>query len=350
MNVSPLKKAEIIKAIKYQNPSRVPLLIHYWRYGAKTPAFKAGLEEVLKEFPCDFAWKYPVMPGYEASTLEGNPGYRWLRTDKTYSENQALDSKIYMQEWDNLDEILKNFPDPNSPGVFRKEDIEAAKNRGDLYLVCHHPYFLYERLWTFRGVENTLTDFYLYPDEVKRILRALCDFYKVIIRRSKEELNADAYFITDDMGGQQSLMFPPKVFLEFLKPLYREVADECHKNGMHFWLHCDGNITEIFDDLIDVGVDVIHPIQKYAMDPEPISKKYSGKICFWAGIDMQDILKSGSMEDVRKETRNLVNYFDSPKGGLMLGAGNGITDDIPLDNIRAFLDEALNYGIKHRQK
>jgi hypothetical protein len=96
---------------------------------------------------------------------------------------------------------------------------------------------------------------------------------------------------------------------------------------MHFWLHACGDISLFLEDFIAMGLDVIHPIQKYAMDMEATARGFGGRIAFWAGMDVQQILPRGSAEDVRAETRCLIDAFDRPEGGCIITAGNGITDE-----------------------
>jgi uroporphyrinogen decarboxylase len=99
-----------------------------------------------------------------------------------------------------------------------------------------------------------------------------------------------------------------------------------------------------------MGLDVLHPVQKYAMDMAAVARRYAGKLSFWAGMDMQRILPFGTPEEVRREVRFLIDSFDHPAGGCMITSGNGITPDVPLDNLLAFYDESYEYGREHRRR
>jgi uroporphyrinogen-III decarboxylase len=118
---------------------------------------------------------------------------------------------------------------------------------------------------------------------------------------------------------------------------------------MHFWLHSCGNIESFIPDLIEIGLDVIHPIQKYTMDERNIASKFGKDICIWAGMDVQRTIPYGSPDDVRKELRFLYDTYYRKEGRLMLTAGNGMTADTPFDSLKALLDEALVYGKKKCQ-
>jgi uroporphyrinogen-III decarboxylase len=117
-----------------------------------------------------------------------------------------------------------------------------------------------------------------------------------------------------------------------------------HERGMHVLMHACGDIKAFLSRLIDLGVDVIHPIQKYAMDENEVADEFGGRITFWAGFDVQRIIPYGTPEEVRAEVRHLVDTYCRPDGGLLLTAGNGVTEDTPMDSLEALLDEAWEYG------
>ena len=121
------------------------------------------------------------------------------------------------------------------------------------------------------------------------------------------------------------------------------MIDRCHELGMHFWLHTCGNIEIFLDDFIEIGLDVIHPLQKYTMDEKEIVKKYGGRICFLVGFDVQRTIPYGSEEDVRAEARFLIDTFSRPDGRFMLTFGNGATPDWKMNCVEALYDEIENY-------
>jgi uroporphyrinogen-III decarboxylase len=152
-------------------------------------------------------------------------------------------------------------------------------------------------------------------------------------------------------------MMSPRLFREFLKPLFADIIRTAHAYGMHYWLHTCGNITEILEDFVEIGLDVIHPIQhsRYpggvsAMDSVETVRQFGGRITFWAGVDVQYLLPLGTPEEVRAGIRMLIDTFDGPDGGCMLAAGNAIMPETPLGNIEACLDEAYRYGEEKRRK
>jgi uroporphyrinogen-III decarboxylase len=113
---------------------------------------------------------------------------------------------------------------------------------------------------------------------------------------------------------------------------------------MHAWLHSCGNIEKLLPRFIEMGLDVIHPIQKYAMDETAVIHAYGGKIAFWAGFDVQRIIPYGTPDEVRREVRHLMDTYARPDGRFLLTAGNGITPDTPLESLCALFEESHAYG------
>lgn len=346
---SALPREEVIKAIERKRPVRVPMAIAQWWNPAD--AFGDRQDEILAiqaQYPQDtfftrvrrpIVFEDPDDPMYI-------PGYTWTHLPKpeTGEDSVGMDANVAISDWSMLDDILAQWPKP------RPELVERPiEDGGDRYRGIYWAYCLYERMWSMRGMENTLCDFYENPECVHRLLDAICDFHCEAIARGGKELNADAIWTTDDIGMQTGPMFSLQVFREFFKPRYAKMIKTAHDHGMHFWLHTCGNVEIFLDDFVEIGLDVIHPIQKYTMDETKIAAKYGGKLSFWSGMDVQQILPFGTPEDVRAEVRFMIDTYDRPDGGCLITAGNGITPDAPTENILAFYDETYNYGITHRQ-
>jgi uroporphyrinogen decarboxylase len=179
---------------------------------------------------------------------------------------------------------------------------------------------------------------------VHRLFRAVTDFYLVVMERAKTELGVDGVFTSDDLGTQTGPFFGPAIFKEFYRPYYKELIDKAHSLGLHFWLHTCGNIEKYMPEFINLGLDVIHPIQKYTMDEKRIARKYSKDICIWSGFDVQRTIPFGTAEDVRREVRFLMDTFQRPEGRMMFTAGNAVKGDCPIDSLAALFDEAFKYG------
>jgi uroporphyrinogen-III decarboxylase len=122
------------------------------------------------------------------------------------------------------------------------------------------------------------------------------------------------------------------------------LIDAAHERGMHFWLHTCGDVGLFMPKFIELGLDVIHPIQKFAMDAKRTAAEFGGQICFWAGFDVQQAIPFGTVEEVRAEVREMFDTYFRTDGRLMLTLGNGATPYTPIASLEALFDEAITYG------
>ena len=341
MHHSPLSREEIIRVIEGKGcANRVPLLYHMWISpdifsGEK----RAAVEDILARYPMDVQTIDLSIPSvYDAPADE--PSYRWSYRDPR-RELTALDNAGVIEDWDEeLDLLLNDFPSPDSPHL-----IPHSPPSDGRYRLGKWWYFFFERFWSIRSIEDALTDFYLNPDAVHALFQKLADFYKRMLTRAKEELNLDGIFTSDDLGTQTSTFFSPAIFDEFFYPYYKQVIDHAHSLGMHFWLHACGNIEAFIPRFIELGIDVLHPIQKHTMDEKKIAAAYGDKICIWSGFDVQQTIPYGTPEDVRREARFLIDAYRRPDGRFMLTLGNGATEDTPTDSLEALFDTSITYGM-----
>jgi len=110
------------------------------------------------------------------------------------------------------------------------------------------------------------------------------------------------------------------------------------------FFHTCGSVVDILDDLIDIGVDVLHPVQVTAagMDPASLKQRYAGRLAFWGGIDTQHVLPHGTVEEVKAEVERMIDTL-GPGGGYILGAVHNIQPDVPVENILAMYTHAREY-------
>ena len=335
----PLPRQQVINAVERRHPSRIPLVRAKW--------WGEGLHEQYGERLHEFD-RYPDdVANLLIEPLDANAmGLSW-----EIAAEGAHDSQSVVDDWSKLDEFIDKMPDPETDPQFDQlvEQAEQIRAQG-LYLIFGWWRLFFERPWAIRGMENLLTDYYLAPDNVHRLQAALCDLYCGYIERAIRELNPDGFWTSDDLGHQTQLFMRPQTFREFIKPYYAQVGALLKKHRIHWWLHSCGNNTAILGDLVEVGVDVFHPVQKGTMDEIAVAREFGDRMTFLAGMDVQHTLQEKDPQGVREEVRFLIDTFDRPDGGLCIAAGNGIVAGTPFENIEAFLDEALHYGAAHRSK
>ncbi len=316
----------------------IPVMMAKWWGAGLRDVYGSRLDEIDAAYPDDVCMLWYQQPGF-ATSSNANPEYRFgYRNDYENFEKHSIGQHtVLLPDWDELDQFLSHMPDPNEPGNFQ-EVTHIAQLHPDQYKIGSFWFFLHERFWMIRGMENLMMDYYDNMDGLKTLGQAMVAFYKVIIDRYAA-LGCDAIFTSDDLGHQMGPMMSPAIFHELYFPLYQEIASYIHARGMHFFIHSCGDNTLLMDDIIASGVDVLHPIQKGCMDMEETAQRFGGKISFCAGMAVQQILIHGTPDEVRAEIARMRRIFNRPEGGLLFAMGNGILPGTPLENITAALDE-----------
>jgi len=255
--------------------------------------------------------------------------------------NRSVDKDIGSVETPQLtDPTLTGyqFPDPRDSRFFA--DIPAHIDQyPDRFRVFRIGFSLYERAWTLRGMENLLMDFSDHPDFVHELLRVIADYN---IAQVKEALkyDVDAIYFGDDWGQQHGLQMGPALWREFIYPELERMYRAVNTAGKYVFIHSCGDVDELFDDLIQIGLNCFNPFQPEVMDVARLVSRYRGRLTFHGGLSTQRTLPYGTPEEVRVETRRLIEL--GREGSYILAPAHALQGDVPLKNILAFVEEALN--------
>ena len=349
MPATPLTRDEVTRAVERRGDvPRVPLFWHKFYNNGTVEKYGDALAAVSAAVVDDcVSLRYTAPGGYQAP--EGCPeDYKWaVEPEPTGWADAGITSRLIVSSTDLIDEFIAHMPDPRHDACWQQARAAAA-GTPDRYRVGWDFFCLFEGAWFRFGMANILAEMALHPERMERLLWAMADYHKSVATLYAE-VGAHAYFTSDDLGTQVGLIFSPEMFRSLYKPCYAELARHCHSLGLSFWLHSCGAVTELPDDFVDMGVDVLHPVQPHAMDQRQVGEDYGGRLTFLAGIDVQYLLPQGTAEDVAAGTRSLIDAFDRPEGGCLLAASNGIMPETPLGNIRSWLTTAESYGAEKRR-
>ncbi len=198
-----------------------------------------------------------------------------------------------------------------------------------------------------RGMDTLMMDMMTDPEMANFVLDKFCDFYYEYYCRLFEVAGdlIDVFALADDLGMQNTLLISPEMFEEFVAPRLKRMAELAHSYDIKLLLHTCGNIEILIPRLIELGVDILDPIQPESMDPISIKEKYGDKICLRGGISVQNVVSRGSIEEVEAETKRIVEAL-KPGGGYILSPGHPVLqDDIPVENIVVMYETGYKYGI-----
>lgn len=331
------------RTIEFKSPEYVPGIFRVdldWLH-EKNGAKAGRIRELQNQFPLDILdWLDVTQNLSESENKKGIK--RWVDEWGTGWQDDGFGAKAESYPLCEGYHQLNNyaFPNPVLPGRYDKVDLRL-KNRGDRYVLASVWFTLFERLWMLRGFDNILIDPYLDENHFSQLRDQIVEYNLAIIDQWLQRKVAGIFF-SDDWGSQRALLINPEDWRKFYKPGYQKMFDRVRSGGAHVWMHLCGNITAILPDLIDIGLNVLNPVQPQAMDVKLLSKEFGGKVCFYGGVDVQGTMIHGSPQDVKNEVHELIDLFGRFNGGYIGGTSHSIMPETPLDNVialyQAFLD------------
>ncbi len=204
---------------------------------------------------------------------------------------------------------------------------------------------IYKVTWQLRGMEQALMDYLINRDFKEKLYDKLCPLQEEICRRLVTA-GVDMFEITGDISMADRIIMGAQTWREVDKPrLARLIAVAKSINpNVHVFIHSDGNLNDLMDDLIEIGFDVINPVQPECMDPVEVKRRWGDKITLHGCGSLQKVLPFGTVDDVRKHVNYLIANCGR-NGGLILGPSNNVQPDVPMQNLVAFYDTAMQFDL-----
>lgn len=372
-------RERVYQALNHEEPDRVPValgggpygvvdevylkLLDHFNLGSPVPPFRKGHsisymdDRLLDALDTDIRYVYPgllpnspLYPGANKDTFLDSYGQVWHRAQPYYYAGEGILSQVNPESGD-LRGI--SFPDAADPrwmrGVAERARIlqETSETFITMRMVASHGPF--QTACDLRGTENFLMDMGLYPDFALELLTRIGDFQSDLYRGAMEA--GGQYFDMielpgDDYASNVGTLISPRMFRAFIKPILSGFVEtiRSYRPEIKIMFHSDGLIASFLDDLIEIGVDVIHPLEPLAgVDFPEIKKRYGERVAFLGAIDISHALP-GSLEEVTNEVKTRIQQL-APGGGYILAPSNHIQADVPPENVEALFRAARQFGI-----
>jgi uroporphyrinogen decarboxylase len=346
----------VLTALSHETPDRCPMQVSF------TPEFAARLSQ---EVDIGAGKLHNPHGGGNTYELERHLDEDMLLTSVGWANWYYQEADSYLDEWGigwrsvaydtpygpgrytefdhhplAEDGAIENYqpPDPTNPELYKEAEWVLQNFKDEYWIVGVTVTTIFECAWALRGYERMLTDFALNPDLAERILD-LPYHYHLAAAKKLTQMGVDMIWIGDDVGAQHAMLISPKMWRRFLKPRMANFIAELKaiNSQVKVAYHSDGCIYPIIPDLVEIGLDVLNPVQPASMDPVRLKREYGDRLCFWGSIDEQHTLPFGSAADVRAEVRSRIETLGK-HGGLILGPTHHVQLDTPMENFWAMIN------------
>jgi uroporphyrinogen decarboxylase len=244
------------------------------------------------------------------------------------------------------------WPDPEDPGRYRglRERARELHEETDFAVVLQINCSFFLRCAELRGWENFYSDLAANPEFARALMDRFLDVRLRMAERALAEVgdNIDVAMVSsDDLGMNDRPLISPKMYRELVKPLQKKMFDffKDRTRAKRFY-HCDGAIYPLIEDLIEIGIEALNPIQVSATgmeDTKKLKAEFGDRLAFWGGVDTHRVLPFGTPEDVRREVHRRIQDL-GPGGGYVLCSVHNIQPEVPPENVVAVFDAAHELG------
>jgi uroporphyrinogen decarboxylase len=352
-------RERILAAIRRQPVDRVPTDI--WATPEVWDALRArfGTEEDVRQ-TLHIDGIVDVRPAYIGPPLASSPadagldfqvyygvwgaGLRWIG----HGTGRYLEQVNYPLANARTVADLEAFPWPSADWFdYAGLRAIAARRHETRVVKCGYmsPVYLHNIL---RGMEQSLMDPLAEPELTEELLRRVCDFEYERHRRAFAAAAGliDVAEVTDDLGCQTGPLMSLAAYRKFYKPHHERFIALCREFGVKVFHHDDGGMRPFLPDLVEMGIDILNPVQWTCpgMELTALKRDFGGRVCFHGGIENQKILPFGTPDEVRAEVRHCIDALASDRTGYILAPCHNLQSITPLENIVAMYDEAWRYG------
>lgn len=242
------------------------------------------------------------------------------------------------------------WPDACDPGYTAglAEEARAICENTDYAIMADGGFkSFWEQGYFLRGFERLLMDLVENPEFITALMEKLLEINMAFTGRFLEAAGRyiHVFRTADDLATQRGLLVSLTLYRRLLKPVYKRYFDFVRSmTGAKIFYHTCGNVTGLIDDLSDIGIDIINPVQVSALgDTAALKARFGNKVVFWGGIDTQHVLPYGTVADVEAEVRKRISDL-GPGGGFVVAPVHNIQPDVPPENILAMAEATRKFG------
>lgn len=346
-------------ALNHQEPDRCPVQASFTPEFAVRLRSDMGIEDQDLHNPHGGGNTYQVERTLQEDMLLTSVGWAnsYYQDDQPYTDEWGVGWAIQQYETPfgvghyteivghplEEDGVIESYrpPDPRRPELYQPAQEMIQDFKDEYWIVGVTVTTIFETAWALRGLQQMLMDMVTDPDLAHRILDIPYQYHLTAAKRLVE-MGVDMIWTGDDVGSQDQMMISPEMWRTYLKPRMANFVAELKGINPEIKVayHTDGNVYPIIPELIEIGIDVLNPVQPASMDPARVKAEFGDQLCFWGSIDVQHTLPFGTPEDVQAEVIHRLQTIGK-EGGLILAPTHHVQLDTPLENFWAMMDTVL---------
>jgi uroporphyrinogen decarboxylase len=277
-----------------------------------------------------------------AGTDEWGVTYRWAQFDAGYYAEVAENPLAGVED----PAALADYPWPD-PATYDYAALRRDAAAGGRWVRMLSFISIFEVYCGLKPMDEALMDLYINPEFAHEIVGHIFTVQRDYLRRSLDAAGdeIELVYLSDDMGMQDRPLMSHETWRSFFRDVYAELIAEIHRHGKRAFYHTDGSAFDIVSDLVDLGIDVLNPIQHRCpgMERERLVEAFGDRVVFHGAVENQDVLPFGSPEDVRAEVRKNIEVLGA-RNGYIVGPCHMIQPGTPLENVLAMYEEARRAG------
>ena len=282
-----------------------------------------------------------------SSWIDQEWGVGYIPTASKNPQHAHLFGFVYPMRNLKTVEELKEYPFSDYETNYRHNHLEHQVkqiHKKELCATAMMPMTIFEVSWQLRGMENLFFDFIGNEPFAKYLLDYVTEMRRFMIRRFAEA-GVDHIHLGDDVGTQNGMLMDPNMWRKWFKERMRSIISVAKKVNPEVIIsyHSDGNIEKIIPDLIEIGIEVLNPVQPEAMNPDELKRKYGNQLAFWGTIGGQTTMPFGTPQEVKNEVKRRIEIVGRG-GGLLIAPGHMLQPDVPWENFLAFFEAVEKYG------
>jgi len=346
------ERENFIRVIKRQNPSHVPFYFEFCPSLYEKFKQKTGQTDYNEyyQFPIRYLTLPPTRLEHDFTKYFDKlaPGVFFDEWGVGYEPRDFEHFTIFLHAMENFTtpEEVMAFPLPDLLADYRWEELERQirqlHDRG--LAVAFSNIMVFETSWYLRGLDNLLTDMMIDEEMAAACLYRVRDLL-IKVAEKAAKAGVDVILMGDDVGTQRGMMMSTDLWRKWILPAEKMViqAAKAVNPDVFIFFHTDGKIYDVIDDLVEIGVDILNPVQPECVDPLLIKQKYGDKLAFWGTIGIQTTMPFGSVDDVKRTVKEMIEGVGYD-GGLVIAPTHMLEPEVPYENIEAFLEAVKEYG------